>query len=104
GGRGGRRGGEGGWYGVPGARGGTRDDGRSFTHARGVAVLDDRPPQGRREIGEMPLAPLAIGTAELYRDALFHGPDLRGLGLVEGCDDRGIAATAATAPPPPSWI
>ncbi len=95
---------EGASYRVPVALEGTTDDGRSSTHARGVAVLADRPPQGRRAIGEMPLAPLAVGTAELYRDMLFHGPDLHGLGRIEGCDDRGIAATAATAPPPSSWV
>ena len=35
---------------------------------------------------------------------LFHGPDLRGIERVEGCDERGIAVLCRTSPPPAAWI
>ena len=48
--------------------------------------------------------PHPLGKAALYRDVLFHGPDLQALERVEGCGDAGIVAWSATAPAPSAWI
>jgi hypothetical protein len=40
----------------------------------------------------------------IYRDCLFHGPDLQGIVQVMGHSERGIAALVQTAPPPGNWI
>ncbi|MDB5098544.1 MAG: polyketide synthase family protein, partial [Cyanobacteria bacterium RYN_339] len=43
-------------------------------------------------------------VADAYRDVLFHGPDFRGIGVVERCAADGIAAEVMVAPPPRAWI
>jgi NAD(P)-dependent dehydrogenase (short-subunit alcohol dehydrogenase family) len=85
---------------------GTMADGREFTHARGVVVLSDRSPGSESEpLVPLPaLAPSELDARALYRDLLFHGPDLRGIERVEGCDDQGVVVLCRSAPPPAQWI
>ncbi|SIO57161.1 polyketide-type polyunsaturated fatty acid synthase PfaA [Singulisphaera sp. GP187] len=91
-------------YKVPVEVRGTLGDGREFSHAKGVVILADRHTPAQPSIEERNLPPLAAGVAELYRDVLFHGPDLQGLERIEGCDESGIVASAATAPLPQAWL
>ncbi len=85
---------------------GTLASGREFNHARGTVVLGDRlpTPTGEGVLALPSRAPFGPDTRTIYRDVLFHGPDLRGIEHVEACDDRGIAVHCRTAPPPAAWI
>jgi hypothetical protein len=69
-------------------------------------MLGDRLPNlAEHDVIELPdLRPSGLDRRTIYRDVLFHGPDLHGITRVEGCDDRGIAILCGTAPPPPRWI
>jgi hypothetical protein len=95
-----------GLYRVPVELRGTLADGREFTHARGTVVLGDRlPPPGSAEPIAVPtLASSGLEARAIYRDVLFHGPDLQGIERVEGCDARGIVAVCRTSPPPTAWL
>jgi hypothetical protein len=95
-----------GLYRVPVELRGTLADGREFVHARGAIVLGDRLPTAARDDQDLALAPAPVGldVETIYRDVLFHGPDLRGIEWVEGCDERGVVVTCRTAPPPAAWI
>jgi hypothetical protein len=80
-------------------------DGREFVHASAVVMLGDRleaPPAGAAPTPTF--TPVAFEPRTIYRDLLFHGPELQGIERIEGCDDRGIAVLCRTAPPPPAWI
>ena len=79
-------------------------DGREVLHARGQVVLGDRHEHGGSPAVEPALPPYSPTRREIYRDVLFHGPDLQGIVAVEGCGDAGIVATVATAPPPSTWL
>ena len=79
-------------------------DGREVLHARGEVVLGDHYPEAPPAFDEPSLPPLAITASEIYRDVLFHGPDLQGIVAVEGCGDAGIAATVSAAPSPSEWV
>jgi NAD(P)-dependent dehydrogenase (short-subunit alcohol dehydrogenase family) len=85
---------------------GTFANGREFTHARGTVLLGDRLPSSTdQDLVALPaLGPSGLDSRTIYRDLLFHGPELRGIERVEGCDDQGIAILCATAPPPAEWI
>jgi hypothetical protein len=41
---------------------------------------------------------------EVYRSLLFHGRELQGIEVVEGCSDEGIILHARNAPPPAAWL
>ncbi len=75
-------------------------DGREVLHARGEVVLGDHYPEVPPALDEPSLPPSAMTGREIYRDVLFHGPDLQGIVAVEGCGDGGIAATVSAAPAP----
>jgi hypothetical protein len=79
---------------------------REFTHARGAVVLGDRLPitTGEDRLVLPGLAPFGLDARGIYRDVLFHGPELRGIERVEGCDDRGISVLCRTAPRPADWL
>jgi acyl transferase domain-containing protein/NAD(P)-dependent dehydrogenase (short-subunit alcohol dehydrogenase family) len=77
---------------------------RTVTHARGEVVLADRHLSASRVLGDPDLLPLSIDPDEIYRRVLFHGPAMQAIQLVEGYDDRAIAAWVSTSPPPTSWI
>ena len=79
-------------------------DGREVLHARGEVILGDRYPEAPTSIDEPSLLPYASSPREIYRDVLFHGPDLQGIIAVEGCGDAGIAATVSAAPAPSKWV
>ena len=79
-------------------------DGREVLHARGEVVLGDRPPEVPQALDDPSLPPYPMTRREIYRDVLFHGPDLQGIVAVEGCGDLGIAATVSAAPAPSDWV
>ncbi len=79
-------------------------DGREVLHARAEVVLGDRHPDAPAALDEPALMPYSASSAEIYRDVLFHGPDLQGIHAVEGCGDLGIAATVSAAPAPSTWV
>jgi acyl transferase domain-containing protein/NADP-dependent 3-hydroxy acid dehydrogenase YdfG len=85
---------------------GTAADGREFTHARGAVLLGDRlaAPTGEDLAPLATPAPGCLDAPTLYRDVLFHGPDLRGIESVEGCDAEGVDVLCRTAPPPAEWL
>ena len=79
-------------------------DGREVLHARAEVVLGDRHPDAPAAIDEPSLLPYSASPREIYRDVLFHGPDLQGIVAVEGCGMLGIAATVSAAPAPSTWV
>src|SRR5438874_1436140 len=83
---------------------GPEADGRGVPLARAEIVLADTLPAGRTELAGPALVPYRRGREEFYRQLLFHGPDLQGIELVEGCSPDGIAATVAAAPAPAAWV
>ncbi len=83
---------------------GVRADGREVLHARAEVVLGDRHPDPVAPLDEPALPPYPATRREIYRDALFHGHDLQGIGRVDGCGESGIVAGVHTAPPPSTWI
>jgi hypothetical protein len=84
---------------------GTVPGGREFVHASATVVLGDRLEAGPdAAAAALRFAPLALDPQAIYRDILFHGPELQGIERVEGCDDRGVAINCRTAPAPSAWI
>ncbi len=83
---------------------GTLPNGREIIHARADVILGDRHPGEARRLNDRSMPRLAIPTDEIYGGVLFHGPALQGIERVEGCDERSIAGTAATSPPPSEWV
>jgi hypothetical protein len=57
------------------------------------------------EPGPLPdVRPYPRTSEEIYRDVLFHGPELRAIERVEGASEQGIVASVRTAPAPASWV
>jgi len=80
-------------------------DGRVTLNARADIVLTGKLPVGIRSITELPTTPYEPHHGTIYhRERLFHGPDLHGIQLVEGCSAKGISAQVKRAPAPTSWI
>jgi NAD(P)-dependent dehydrogenase (short-subunit alcohol dehydrogenase family) len=79
-------------------------DGREVLHARGEVILGDAHPPRPGVVEEPSLPSYASSRREIYRDILFHGPDLHGIAAVDGCGDAGIAATVSAAPAPSDWV
>jgi hypothetical protein len=79
-------------------------DGREVLHARAEVVLADGLPPAPPPRTLPALEPYGRGPEEIYQGLLFHGPALRGIEQVEGCDDRGIVAAVRAAPAPADWI
>jgi Polyketide synthase dehydratase/KR domain len=80
-------------------------DGRVTLNARADIVLTGKLPVGIRSITELPTTPYEPLHGTIYhRERLFHGPDLHGIQLVEGCSAKGISAQVKRAPAPTSWI
>ncbi|MBN9521791.1 SDR family NAD(P)-dependent oxidoreductase [bacterium] len=83
---------------------GRKKDGREVVKSRAEVIL----------VAALPKAPVAdrppaVGAyphpvADVYRDLLFHGPDLHGIERVGGVSEQAITGTAATAPPPAEWF
>ena len=78
---------------------------REMLHASAVIVLADSYetnvlPQLKEVTGEY-----KYQQAEYYNNGqLFHGQDLQGIDGVIACSDKGIVATAKSAPQPSSWM
>jgi hypothetical protein len=84
-----------------------RDDGRETLNARAEVLLTTSLPAAPHpglQAGEVAQEPYGLAPSEMYRDRLFHGPELHGILRVEGSGNAGIAALARSAPPPADWI
>ena len=79
-------------------------DGREVLHARGEVVLGDHYPEVPAPLDEPSLPAYALDRREIYRDVLFHGPDLQGIVAIAGCGEPGIIATVSAAPAPSEWV
>jgi hypothetical protein len=78
-------------------------DGRDVLHARAVIVLANHLPTPPQPAPERAMPAHHRSKADIYRELLFHGPDLQGIQQVEGCSDQGILASVAAAPAPGEW-
>jgi NAD(P)-dependent dehydrogenase (short-subunit alcohol dehydrogenase family) len=93
------------FYLVPVELTGVNGDSRELLHARAEIVLATRLPEGIRSIKELPEEPYEPHNGRIYdRERLFHGPDLHGIELVNGCSPKGIAAMVKGAPSPAAWL
>jgi acyl transferase domain-containing protein len=79
-------------------------DGRALAHARAVAVLAPRLPKAPAPGPEHSFERYDREISEIYRDLLFHGPDLQGIRQIDGLSAEGGKAWSAAAPPPSAWI
>ncbi len=91
-------------YRVPVELHGTGSDGRDVLHSRATVVLVQRLPAPPESAPELAMPAYHRAKAEIYRELLFHGPDLQGIQQVEGCSDQGILATVHAAPAPADWL
>jgi NAD(P)-dependent dehydrogenase (short-subunit alcohol dehydrogenase family) len=78
--------------------------GREVLHVRGAVLLVNRLPKETVTPPAPVLNPYNRDTTEIYRDLLFHGPDLHGIQKIEGMSPDGLTAWVSTAPPPAGWI
>jgi hypothetical protein len=93
------------FYLVPVELTGVNGDSRVLLHAKAEIVLAARLPEGIRSIKEIPTEPYEPHNGRIYdRERLFHGPDLHGIELVNGCSPKGIAALVKGAPSPAAWL
>ncbi len=83
---------------------GTDAHGRDVLHARAELVLAPQLPAARAGLLSVTTRPYPHGPGDLYPALLFHGPDLQGVELVEGCSPEGIVGHVATGPSPAGWI
>jgi hypothetical protein len=79
-------------------------DGRDLAHARALAVLLPRLPKAPVPAPERTFERYDREINEIYRDLLFHGPDLQGIRQIAGLSAEGVTAWSAAAPPPSAWI
>ena len=77
---------------------------REFVHSRAEIVLASRLPAAPATSAGITLEPYRQSPAEFYEMILFHGPELRGLSVVEGMEELAFSAKARTAPPPSQWL
>ncbi len=74
-------------------------------HARAEALLaEDFPTAPQVEAGEVATTPFPVQGEAAYREFLFHGPGLQGLGRIQGWSEKGLEATASRAPKPGKWL
>jgi len=93
------------FYLVPVELTGVNGDARVLLHAKAEIVLATRLPEGIRSIKEIPAEHYEPHNGRIYdRERLFHGPDLHGIELVNGCSPKGIAALVKGAPTPAAWL
>jgi acyl transferase domain-containing protein/NAD(P)-dependent dehydrogenase (short-subunit alcohol dehydrogenase family) len=79
-------------------------EGRDLAHARATAVLVTRVPKASEAPPDLGFDRYDREIAEVYRDLLFHGPDLQGIRQIDGLSVQGLTAWSAAAPPPSAWI
>jgi acyl transferase domain-containing protein/NAD(P)-dependent dehydrogenase (short-subunit alcohol dehydrogenase family)/acyl carrier protein len=94
---------EGHWV-VPVELRGVLADDREVLHARGQVVLGDAYPSKPAPAEDPSLPAYPSSVREIYRDLLFHGPDLQGIIDLEGSGDAGIIASVSAAPAPSEWV
>ena len=74
-------------------------------HARAEALLaEDWPEALGIEAPEVATTPFPLQGEAAYRQFLFHGPGLQGLGRIQGWSEQGLEATASRAPRPGKWL
>jgi hypothetical protein len=83
---------------------GRRADGGEVVHTRAEIVLATEFPAAPPASGAVATQPAPWSLEEIYRELLFHGPDLQGIEHVEGCSPEGVAGTVRSAPAPSTWI
>ncbi len=79
-------------------------DGPDVLHARGTVLLTNRLPKPTAVVPDVPLHPYGRDVTEVYRDLLFHGPDLHGVRRFDGMAQEGVSAWVSAAPSPAAWI
>jgi hypothetical protein len=82
----------------------TRSDGRRFLHATASIVLAGRLPAPEGTVPGVPVTGSGPSVAEIYRELLFHGPDLHGIQRIESLDGTSCSAWIAAAPRPGDWL
>jgi len=82
----------------------TGGDGRTFPHARAKVILVSKLPKCALTPPVLPAQAYERDVEEVYRDLLFHGPDLQGIQAVESFSAEGIIARMAAAPTPATWL
>jgi NAD(P)-dependent dehydrogenase (short-subunit alcohol dehydrogenase family) len=83
---------------------GQRADGREVAHVRAEVILATSYPANASTGSNLPLEPYPFPPEALYRDLLFHGPDLHAIARVDGWSHAAIAAKLRAAPPPANWL
>jgi NAD(P)-dependent dehydrogenase (short-subunit alcohol dehydrogenase family) len=89
---------------VPVEMRGLRADGREVLHSRAQVVLHQEPPSDKPRLTLPELQPYPHPHDEIYRNFLFHGPDLQGIVSVEGIAETAIVGQVKNATPPASWL
>ena len=83
---------------------GKKKDGKELIKSRAEVILVGALPKPPAADRPPAVAPYPHPIADVYRDLLFHGPDLHGLERVEGVSELAITGVSATAPPPAEWL
>ena len=73
-------------------------------HAGASVLLGVKRPKAGKAGPALCAPPYAMSAERLYKDRLFHGPDMRFVRGVAGLSAEGIVVDAATALPPRSWM
>ena len=77
---------------------------RDTLHAAAEIVLTTALPRNELSRLVQPEGPAGWTPGEIYRDLLFHGPDLQAIERVEVCGPEGIVVVSRPAPSPRDWI
>ena len=77
---------------------------RDTLHAAAEIVLTTALPRNEPSRLVQPEGPAGWTPGEIYRDLLFHGPDLQAIERVEVCGPEGIVVVSRPAPSPRDWI
>ncbi|QDU22137.1 type I polyketide synthase [Urbifossiella limnaea] len=83
---------------------GKKKDGREVIKSRAEVILVSALPKPPAADRPPAVAPYPHPMADVYRDLLFHGPDLHGIERVDGVAELAITGAATTAPPPADWL
>jgi acyl transferase domain-containing protein len=90
-------------YGVPVELHGVGPDGKNVLHVRVTIVLTRRLPEPPA-LPDVRFDPSPRDTTAIYRDLLFHGPDLQGLVALGNLSAERASAAVQAAPSPAAWI
>jgi hypothetical protein len=89
---------------VPAEVCGVTADGREVPHTRADVVLVPELPAAEAP-GSVPRPSASPRTLKsLYRDVLFHGPEMHALEEVESCSPDSVVVRLRCAPPPRQWL